>query len=142
LTEFELEAILLCAAVEIDRSYERIYAYILDDLNRRYPCIELLCSLTAGAFAERFARRQALNRYGKLRRIGVLQAHGEPATELRQELRLAPGLFAYMTGVAADTTTFFHDRGEVAFLTRLDAIDLQPDIDPSILKYEGDALRV
>ena len=84
LSPFEVEAILLCAAVEMNRSYERIYAYILDDLNRRYPCVELLCSLTAGSFAEWCKRRQTVSRYGKLRRIGALKAHGEPATELRR----------------------------------------------------------
>jgi len=109
LSAFEQEAVLLCAAVELDRSYERIYAYILDDLNRRYPCVELLCSLTASTLADRCTRRQALGRYGKLRRTGVLQTHGESATELRQELRLAPGLFAYLAGAAADITTLFRD---------------------------------
>src|SRR5689334_19244166 len=31
LSAFEEEAVLLCAAPELDRSYERIYAYVLDD---------------------------------------------------------------------------------------------------------------
>src|SRR5262249_4010312 len=107
-------AVLLCAAVELDRSYERIYAYILDDLNRRYPCVELLSSLTAGALAERCARRQTLGRYGKLRRTGALEAYGEPATELRQGLRLATNIFACRAAAAGDPTRLFRDRAEVA----------------------------
>ena len=66
LSPFEQEAVLLCAAPELDRSFERIYAYILDDLNRRSPCVELLCSLTASSLAERVARRHALSRFGRL----------------------------------------------------------------------------
>ncbi|MGA9770388.1 MAG: ATP-binding protein [Blastocatellia bacterium] len=141
LSAFEQETLLLCAAVEIDRSYERIYAYILDDLNRRYPCVELLCALTAGAFVEWCARRQALGRYGKLRRIGAVQARGEPATELRQELRLAPTLLAFMTGIAADTTSIFRDRAEIALPSRFDEIDLPYDINPALIKRQGQALR-
>lgn len=138
LSDFEQEAVLLCAAAELDRSYERIYAYILDDLNRRHPCVELLCSLTAGSLAERCAHRQALGRYGRLRRTGVLRAYGEPATELRQELRLAPDLFEFLTGGAQDTISLLGDRAEV--ISRIDETDLPSDIDPAIIGHMGRAL--
>ena len=100
LSPFEQEAVLLCAAAEIDRSYERIYAYILDDLNRRLPCIELLTTLTATSLEERAARRAAIGRYGRLRRCAVLRAHGDAADSLRQELRLGAGVFEMLTGLA------------------------------------------
>lgn len=113
LSEFEEEALLLCAAPELDRSYERIYAYILDDLNRRYPCVELLCSLTAVTLAERLAHRQALGKFSCLRRTGMLQVFGDPPTELRQELRLALGLFEYLIGGMEDFAGSFRDPAEV-----------------------------
>lgn len=141
LSAFEQEALLLCAAVELDRSYERIYAYILDDLNRRYPCIELLCWLTAGTIEERCARRQSLGHYGKLRRTGALLAFGEPATELRQELRLAPGLLAYLTGAAADVTSLFRDPADVELPAQFNALDLPAEIDPALIERSGHALR-
>ncbi|MCI0392746.1 MAG: ATP-binding protein [Acidobacteria bacterium] len=141
LSAFEQEAVLLCAAVELDRSYERIYAYILDDLNRRYPCVELLCTLTAATLADRCARRRDMGRFGKLRRAGALQAYGEPATELRQELRLAPELFAYLIGAAGDTTNRFRDRAEAPLPSHLDVVDLPGDIDPAIIERSGRALR-
>src|SRR5215475_3694476 len=75
LSPFEEEVVLLCAAPELERSYERIYAYILDDLNRRAPCVELLCSLTASSLAERATRRHILGRFGRLRRMGVIRAY-------------------------------------------------------------------
>src|SRR5262249_53839596 len=59
LTMLEQEALLCCAAVEIDRGYERIIGYILDDLRRPFPCTELLCRLTAGSTAERLSRCHA-----------------------------------------------------------------------------------
>ena len=111
LSAFEEQAILLCAAPELDRAYERIYAYILDDLSRRHPCVELLSSVTADSLRERVACRHAIGRYGKLRRYGVLRAAGEAATELRQELRLASGLFDFLTGNGAPPQ--FFDPAEV-----------------------------
>ncbi|MEU1662233.1 ATP-binding protein [Streptomyces sparsogenes] len=55
LTRAEQDALLLAAAVELDRGYERIYAYIVDNLNRRLPSVELLvtvAALSAGSTAE------------------------------------------------------------------------------------------
>jgi len=113
LTPFEQTALLACAAPEVDRAYERIYAYVLDDLNRRQPCVELICALAARTHEGRLALRPALSRFGRLRRAGVLRAAGEAATDLRQELRLAPGLFEYLTGAPLDPASCFGDASEV-----------------------------
>ncbi len=137
---FEQEAVLLCAAVELDRSYERIYAFILDDLNRRYPCVELLCSLTADTLAEVCARRHALGPYGKLRRGKALRTYGEPATEWRQELRLAPGLFAFLTGAAGDATGLLLDRADIALPLRVDESQLPAELDPTLVERAGQAM--
>lgn len=110
---FEEEAVLLCLAPEIDRSYERIYAYVLDDLNRRSPCVELLVSLTAATLPERLERRRLLGPFGRLRRCGVLEAREEAATDLRQELRLAPAALDLLLGAGCGVETF-RDPDEVA----------------------------
>jgi hypothetical protein len=115
LSAFEEEAVLLCAASEIDRSYERIYAYVLDDLNRRQPCIELLAGLTATTLDEKLARRKLLGRYGKLRRKGILRATNEVPSELRQELHLAQGVLDFLIGGAPGWANEFRDRAEVPF---------------------------
>jgi hypothetical protein len=137
LTRLEEEAILLCAAPELDRSYERIFAYILDDLNRRFPCIELLSSLTATSLEERLIRRAMLGRFSKLRRNGLIQQFGEAATELRQELRLSPGLFDFLATGAGDPATLFRDRAEVS---APEALHLPPDLDSATVRSLGLAL--
>jgi hypothetical protein len=138
LSPFEEEVVLLCAAPELDRSYERIYAYILDDLNRRHPCVELLCSLTASSLAERVARRHVLARSGRLRRTGILQTFGEPATKLRQELRLAPELFEFLTGAVSEVASLFRDHDEVLVPAGLDP---SVEIDRAIVHRLGHALK-
>ncbi|HEX5736467.1 MAG TPA: ATP-binding protein [Blastocatellia bacterium] len=137
LSSFEEEAILLCAAPEIDNSYERIYAYILDDLNRRFPCLELLCNLTAASVTERLERRKMLGRFGRLRRLGILQTHGESATALRQELRFGAGLFEFLIGAAEDTVNLLKDRAEIRVSQET---SLPPEVDRKIVNRTGLAL--
>lgn len=48
LDETEKKALLILLAPEIDPKYERIYAYIQDDLNRKYATIRLMSFLLSG----------------------------------------------------------------------------------------------
>jgi hypothetical protein len=121
LTPFEQEALLIVAAPELDRTYERIYAFVLDDLNRRFPSIDLLISLTATSVEERMERRHALSAMGTLRRFGVFQTVGEAPTELRQELRLAPGIFECLTGATTDIGCICRD---------VDAVPMPSNVKP------------
>ncbi|MER6140623.1 ATP-binding protein [Streptomyces sparsogenes] len=124
LTRAEQDALLLAAAVELDRGYERIYAYIVDNLNRRLPSVELLVtvgSLThkeveedAGGAPARLALRRALGPAGPLRRYGLLRPHGEAAVELAQELVVGPGVLDFLLGWGGDVGLLGHDPGEVA----------------------------
>jgi AAA+ superfamily predicted ATPase len=111
LSTTEVSGLLLCAAPEIDRRYERIYAYILDDLNRRVPCVGLLCEVLAPSTSDRIALAPAFGPAGPLRRWGLLQPWGEAPTEARQELRCAPGLTSFLAGSPVDLTAIAHDPG-------------------------------
>jgi hypothetical protein len=114
LNRADQDALLLVAAPELDRGYERIYAYILDNLNRRTPCVELLVTVGAETPAARLARRRALGPSGRLRRFGLLRAHGEAPVELTQELVLAHGLFEFLLGWGGEAGLLGHDPGEIA----------------------------
>ncbi|NUS86727.1 MAG: ATP-binding protein [Streptomyces sp.] len=114
LTRAEQDALLLTAAVELDRGYERIYAYIVDNLNRRLPSVELLVSVGAHGAAARLALRRALGPAGPLRRYGLLRAHGEAAVGLAQELVIGPGVLDFLLGWGGDVGLLGHDPGEVA----------------------------
>jgi AAA+ superfamily predicted ATPase len=118
-------AVLVCAAPEFERSYGRIYGYVLDDLNRQHPCVELICMLAAEAPRQRLVLRSALGRFGRLRRAGILQPLAEAAIEAKQELRLAPALLDFLLGAPCDPTMFFRDRAEVIVPAR---VELPPEI--------------
>jgi hypothetical protein len=113
LTRTEQDALLLVAAPELDPGYERIYAYLVDNLNRRAPCVELLVTVGADTPAARLALRRMLSPTGRLRRFGLLRAHGEAPTELAQELALGSGVFEFLLGWGGDVGLLGHDPGEV-----------------------------
>lgn len=45
LTNFEKDVLLLVFAVEIDSKYERIYAYLQDDMNKKYPTVHFIADI-------------------------------------------------------------------------------------------------
>ena len=106
LTPIELDALLLCAAVEVDRRYEKVFGYILDDLDRRQPSVELICTVIAHDAERRLALRSELGRFGRLRRTGLLRSVGEARSELRQELRVAPALLHWLLTAEGDPASF------------------------------------
>ena len=138
LTAQELQALLLCAAPELDRAYERVIAYVLDDLNRRFPCVELLTLVTAGAGLAGLADRAVLSRTGRLRLLGLLTPYGDAPTELRQELRVPPGVVDYLLGHGGDLALLAHDPGAVPIPG---TVAIPPQLDAAHLDRLGKAIR-
>ncbi len=60
LTPFDRDALLLCLAPELDLRYERLYAYLQDDVTRKRPSVDLILNLLSATFAEKLA---ALGRF-------------------------------------------------------------------------------
>jgi hypothetical protein len=136
LSPVQMEAVILCAAPEFEPAYESLYAFILDDVSRRVPCCELFCAL-AESERERTERRLELGRFGRLRRTGVVVPFGTPATELRQEFRLAPGVFDFLLDGRGNPAELWRDPDEVALPA---ALAPPPHVDPQQLMRLGKAL--
>jgi AAA+ superfamily predicted ATPase len=49
LGSFEIDALLICLAVEIDLRYEKLYAYLQDDVTKRRPSVDLAIRLLISA---------------------------------------------------------------------------------------------
>lgn len=113
LTRQEQDALVLCAAPELDRSYERIYAYVLDDLTRRTPSVALLSELTCATALQRAWSLHLFGPFGPLRRRRLLVAAGDAQIEARQELRLGPGVLDFLLSGRARPAAVFRDRAEV-----------------------------
>lgn len=57
LSPLEVDTILVCLAVELDLRYERLYAYLQDDVTRRRPSVDLVLGLLAATPDEKYTAR-------------------------------------------------------------------------------------
>lgn len=107
LRQFEIDVLVLCAAAEMDRSYGRLFGYVLDDMNRQAPCIELFCILRNPGLQERLTRRTLLGAVGRLRRSGLVSATEDWARPVRTQIALADGVLERLTNPGTWRDRFF-----------------------------------
>lgn len=58
LTPFELDALLICLAPELDLRYEKLYSYLHDDVTRKRPTVDLVMRLLCYSLEEKFEARK------------------------------------------------------------------------------------
>jgi hypothetical protein len=92
LTPFEEQCIVACLAPELDRRYEKLYAYLQDDATRRKPSVALLLDLFCGSIDEKIKARPVFDRRAPLMKYGLLRIVETPAggqsSLLAQSLKL------------------------------------------------------
>jgi hypothetical protein len=108
LSDFEVQAIVLCAMPELDGGYERIFAFLQDDLSRRMPGAAMIASLLEPTLEAQLLSRQRLSRYARLLRRGVLEEAPRFHEGPEELLRLGPGALAYLCG-GGDPASLFAD---------------------------------
>jgi ATP-dependent 26S proteasome regulatory subunit len=57
LSPFELQTVLICLAPELDRKYDKLYAYLQDDITRKKPSIDLVLDLLCDTQNDRWKAR-------------------------------------------------------------------------------------
>lgn len=76
--QFELDALLIAFAPEFDLRYERLYAYLQDDVTRKRPTVDLELSLLCANDNERLARRAAFASDSALLAQGIVCLVSDP----------------------------------------------------------------
>jgi hypothetical protein len=109
LSRAEQDVLLLIAAPDLDAAYERIFAYIVDDLNRRLASTELIAAALGRGGSARL-----LAEHGTLRRHGLIRPVPNGSARSTQEFRLAGGVLDLLLGWLGDPALVAHDPGEVA----------------------------
>ncbi|MCU7919040.1 MAG: ATP-binding protein [Candidatus Thiodiazotropha sp. (ex Epidulcina cf. delphinae)] len=132
LSDFEIDVLLICAATEMDRSYGRLFGYILDDMSRQAPSIELFCRLGHPGLGERLARRDMLGKRGRLRRCGLLHASEDHAMPVRTQLALSDGVLERLTWPGSWRDRFYDSA----------AIELPEGISLDCFEQKGLLLRL
>jgi len=104
LSPLDCHILLICLAPELDRRYERLYAYLQDDVSQRRPTVNLMVNLLGGDVFERFAVWERLKPTMPLRDHHLIEAVPDPAqsnpTFLAHHLKLDHRILMYLLGDA------------------------------------------
>lgn len=102
LDRFELDALLICVAVELDLRYERLYAYLQDDVTRKKPSVDLVLNLLTNAFEDKLAKRQNFTPTARLIRHNLLALSVDPSRPdpplLGQYLKVDARILEFLLG--------------------------------------------
>ncbi len=99
LSELERDALLICLLPELDLKYERIFAYLQDDLTCRRPTVDLLLSLLTRDVAKRLDAAPAFLPSGVLVRfslIGLVPPAEGPHSLLRSTVHVVPAVVRFL----------------------------------------------
>jgi len=93
LSAFEMKAIVICLAPELNRKYDRLYAFLQDDITCKRPSVDLVLSLLCETQAERWNAFRFFSESAPLRRAALLQIVEDPhspsgSSKLAQFLKL------------------------------------------------------
>jgi ATP-dependent 26S proteasome regulatory subunit len=102
LTAFDVDVVLTCLAPELDRGYERLYAYLHDDVTRRQPTVELVLDLLCPDLQTKVAVRPRFTAVAPLLRHHLVHLGEEPdqrsASWLGRTVQLDPRVARFLLG--------------------------------------------
>jgi hypothetical protein len=78
LSPFDLDVIVIALAPELDLRYERLYAYLQDDVTRKRPMVDLVLNLLCASREEKLVRRAHFAVDAPLVRHGLLHLLPDP----------------------------------------------------------------
>jgi SpoVK/Ycf46/Vps4 family AAA+-type ATPase len=79
LSPFEVDALLICLAPELDLRYERLYAYLQDDVTRKRPSVDLVLNLLCSSFEAKLTARERFSPNAPLFKHHLLGMFDDPS---------------------------------------------------------------
>ncbi|MBN1399976.1 MAG: ATP-binding protein [Anaerolineae bacterium] len=102
LNSFERQVILICLAAEMDLKYERLFAYLQDDVTKKRPTIHLVLRLLCPDVEARLQARASFEPQAPLSRWELVTLHEDPgarrAVLLSRYLKLDERVVGYLLG--------------------------------------------
>lgn len=112
LSALDLWILLAVMAPDLDRRYERLYAYLQDDVAQKRPTLNLILNIIGGNYQQRWVVQQRLNPESPLMRPGLLQIESNNnhaiSGWLSQQLRVSESLLAYIFGYQVTESSLEH----------------------------------
>jgi hypothetical protein len=103
LSSMELQTVVVCLAPELRRKYDRLYAYLQDDITRKRPSVDLVLELLCPTERQRWTARAIFAESAPLLRFGILRKVDDPqspsgSSGLAQFLVLDPRICQFLLG--------------------------------------------
>ncbi|TFG90010.1 MAG: AAA family ATPase, partial [Candidatus Atribacteria bacterium] len=99
LTRFEMDIILVCLAPELDVKYEKLYAYLQDDVTKKRPTFDLVMRLLCYSLEENFGARKYFLQTAPLMRNRLLSFVGdEQLPLLSRSLKIDERIISFLLG--------------------------------------------
>ncbi len=78
LNPFEIDCLLICLAHELELKYERLYAYLNDDVTKKRPTVDLILKLLCNSLEEKTAARPFFSTHAPLFKYHLLKFVDDP----------------------------------------------------------------
>jgi len=102
LEALDRDAIIIALAPEIDLRYERLYAYLQDDVTRRRPTVDLVLNLLCGSREDKLTGRSRFSSESPLLANQLIHLSADPAVAnpalLGHSIKLDEGVIHYLLG--------------------------------------------
>ncbi len=102
LTEFEYQVLVICLAPLIDNRYEKFYAYLQNDMNKKNPSVDLILNLVCHSLEEKLAARDYLALQARLIKFRLLEfcdnGNDKRASLLSKQLKASERIAEYLLG--------------------------------------------
>jgi AAA+ superfamily predicted ATPase len=102
LSPFDVDALLICLAPELDLRYERLYAYLQDDVTKKRPSVDLILNLLCPSFEAKLAARSHFTAAAPLLKHHLLHLFADPSQHqpplLSQYLKVDERVVSYLLG--------------------------------------------
>ncbi len=80
LSVFDIDTLLVCLLPELNLEYQRLYAYLQDDVTKKSPTVNLVFELLCESFADTLKAREAFSPEAPLVRYYLLHLHDDHAS--------------------------------------------------------------
>lgn len=102
LTRFEEQCMIICLAPELEHKYEKLYAYLQDDVTRKKPSADLVLNLLCQTMPERLAGRSVFDPRAPLLKYRLVQmidnSPDSPVPLLQRFLKLDDRIVSFLLG--------------------------------------------
>ena len=139
LTPFDRDTLLICIAPELDLKYEKLYAYLQNDVTRKRPSVDLILRLLCGSLQEKVQARARLLAEAPLVRHRLVaypsDGHHEHVGFLSRAVKIDDRILHYLLDLETMDEHLLPFTRSVAPGAPLEALQLPPDLKERLIRF-------